>query len=135
MANILDIANIQRANNRYNVRAERIKREGSPYYTYVPGIIVATEWDVLCPSTQFPISKKYEPLDWLEIVNNDAVDISIAINGHDSFLVLAKTIRTIDGLPLWQVDITNNSAVTDSVAGKIVLSLQRQPLTIDKWAR
>ncbi|GAI27636.1 unnamed protein product, partial [marine sediment metagenome] len=83
----------------------------------------------------FPESKKYEPLDFIELVNNDVVDVSLAINGQNHFVCLAGTIRTIEGMPLHEIRITNNDAATATTTGKIILTLQRQPLTIDKWAR
>jgi len=135
MGNFFKFANVKQSENRYIIRQERIKREGSQYYTYPPGIIAATEMDVLIPSTYFPASKKYEPLDFLEIVNNDVVNLHITINGHDNFVCLAGTIRTIENMPLWEIRITNDDAAVDSTAGRIVLTLQRQPLTMDRWIR
>jgi len=133
--NFFQVANVKQRQRTYLVRQERIKREGSQYFTYPPGIIAATETDVLIPSVYFPASKKYEPLDFVEIVNNDVVNLSIAVNGQDSFVCLAGTIRTIENMPLWEIRITNNDGLTNTVAGKITLTLQRQPLTMDKWIR
>lgn len=135
MGNLFKFANIQRSQRTYLVRQERIKREGSQYYTYNVGVIAAAASAILVPRDYFPASKKYEPLDWVEIVNNDVVDILVCVNGEDTIIVLAGTIRYIEGQPLHQIRITNNDAATATTANKTRLSLQRQPLTIDKWAR
>jgi hypothetical protein len=135
MANLFDIINVQRRPNTYIVRQERIKREGSPYYPWTPGVIAPTATEVIHVPTQFPDSRKYQPLDWIEVCNNDAAnDLTLTINGNESWPVPAKTIRTIDNLALWHVQLTNNGGV-NTTAGSIVVTLQKQPLTIDKWAR
>ena len=135
MGNFFKFANVRQRDQTYLVRQARIKREGSPYYTYTVGVIAASDSAVLIPRIYFPESKKYEPLDFIEIVNNDVVDLSLAINGQDHFVCLAGTIRTIEAMPLHEIRIINNDAATATVAGKIILTLQRQPLTIDKWVR
>jgi len=135
MGNFFKFANVRQRDQTYLVRQARIKREGSPYYTYTVGVIAASDSVVLIPRTYFPESKKYEPLDFIEIVNNDVVDLSLAINGQDHFVCLAGTIRTIEAMPLHEIRIINNDAATATVAGKTILTLQRQPLTIDKWVR
>jgi len=135
MGNFFKVANVRQRDQTYLVRQARIKREGSPYYTYSVGVIAATASAVLIPRDYFPECKKYEPLDFIEIVNNDVVNLSLVINGQDPFVCLAGTIRTIESMPLHEIRITNSDAATATVAGKTILTLQRQPLTIDKWAR
>jgi len=135
MGNFFKFANVQRSQRTYRVRQERIKREGSPHYTYSVGVIAATASAILIPRDYFPESKKYEPLDFVELVNNDVVDLSLAINGQDHFVCLAGTIRTIEWMPLHEIRITNNDASVATTSGKTILTLQRQPLTIDKWVR
>ena len=89
--NIFDIANnITKPRNTYQVRQERIKREGSPYYTWTPGAIAAGVTSGIYLQTQFPDARKYEPLDWLEIVNNEAANnLSLVLNDADTFAVPA----------------------------------------------
>lgn len=132
MSNILELANFKRAYRSYNVRQERIKREGSPYYHWDVGALAAGVPAIITVSTAYPESKKYEPLDWLELVNNSAENITLTINGTDTFFCVAGTIRTLDGVPLHQISILSDNNVA---GGLIVGTLQRQPLTIDKWAR
>lgn len=117
-------------------RSERIKREGSRYYVYEAGVIAAGADEAIYVPTQFPDSRKYEPLDWLEIVNNEtSIDIIVTVNGGDAHIVPAKMIRKIDNVALWHINIHNNHAANDTTAGRIRLTLQKEPLTMDKWIR
>lgn len=135
MSNIFDIANISRIRNTYSVRQERIKREGSPYYTWTVPVTATTAFSAIHVPTQFPDSRKYEPLDWIELVNNEpANNLTLTINDGDAFTVPAGTIRTVDGRALWSVRITNNGGVNTTL-GLIIATLRRQPMTIDKWTR
>lgn len=127
-----NLPQFETARKSYLVRQERIKREGSPYYPWNVGVMVAATVLTTNPTTHWPESKKYEPLDWLELVNNSATNIMMVINGTENFYCVAGTIRTIDDLPLRQIQIT---AEANTLAGEVRLTLQRQPLTIDKWAR
>ena len=132
MANFFNVAKVSRAYRTYSVRQERIKREGSPYYHWAVGALAAGVAVVCSVNQQFPESKKYEPLDWLELVNNSASDVALIINGNEQFLCTAGTIRTVSGLPLHQMSVTAPAIVA---AGLVVGTMQREPLTIDQWAR
>jgi len=133
--NIGDLANFTRRKDLFTVRQERIKREGSPYYTWKVPVTAASATSVMNPESQFPEARKYFPLDWLEIANNDAVDLTLVINSAESIPVPAGTIRTIDNLAVRFMAVTNDDPAAPSTLGKIIVTLQRQPLTIDKWAR
>ncbi len=128
-------AAFKRFNDSYTVRQERIKREGSPYYTWTPGSIPASSSSYIWVTKQLPLSKKYSPLDWVEIANNDVVDLTITINGAELIPCPAGVIRTIDGKAIHSVNIANLNAATASTAGKIVVTLQRQPVTTNSLAR
>lgn len=133
--NVFDLANISRRRDISIIRQERIKREGSPYYTWQVPATAATTTSVIHVPTQFHDSRKYEPLDWIEIVNNEASnDLTVTINNGDSFVVPASTIRTISNIALWHIAVTNNGAAITTL-NKITVTLQKEPLTIDKWAR
>lgn len=120
---------------RWSARLERIRKEGSPYYTYQPGIIAAGADDYIYSDSQFPLSRKYSPLDWIEVANNGAVSLTVTLNGNQPFPCPAGTIRTIDEFPVRSVNIHNDDAAAASVAGLITLTLQRQPITQDKFVR
>ena len=132
--NIFDLANISRRKNTYIVRQERIKREGSPYYTWQVPVTATTATSVIYVPSQFSDSRKYEPLDWIEIANNDTMDLTLSINNGDSFPVPAGVIRTINNIALWHVAVTNDGG-GNTTLNKITVTMQKQPLTIDKWAR
>ena len=138
MANIFELATISRRKGIIISRAERIKREGSPWYLYLLPVTAAGVAVTINPSTEFPLSRKYEPLDYVEIVNNGvATPITIVINGPagDSHYIPAGVIRTIsgEGVALWQVQITNNG-VGATVLGLIRLNFKKEAMTIDRWA-
>jgi len=117
-------------------RMRRIRREGSPLYRWIPGIIAATASAAIYLNTQFPDSKKYAPLDWLEIINNDLVDLDLTINGMEIRTIPAGVIRKVDDdIGLQHIAITNRDAALASVAGKIILSFQRKAMTADGAAR
>ena len=118
-------------------RLERIKKEGSPAYNYdVAGSLAAGTYVEIDIASQFPQAKKYEPLTWLEIVNNDAIDIDVYINGScgDIFLVPASSNRTIKARAIWQIRVLNKDAATATTANKIRLTLLKPPKTVDDWA-
>lgn len=136
MTQLFDLlGDFRRPRDTYTVRQERIKREGSRYYVWeVPATAAAASAVIYVPS-QFPDSRKYEPLDWLEIVNNEAAnDLTVTINGRDSFKCPAGTIRTISNTALLHIQVTNDGAAITTLHD-IVLTMRREPLTIDQWAR
>ena len=118
-------------------RLQRVKREGSPTYRWTPAVIASGASEVIEVGNQFPDSRKYEPLDAIEVVNNESTNnITLTINGVDSWYIPASTIRTIhgDGVALWHLEITNDGAA-NTTQGLIVVTLQKEPLTQDKWIR
>ena len=117
-------------------RMKRVQKEGSPLYRWVPGIIAATASSAIYLDTQFPDSVKYAPLDWVEVINNDLVDIDLTINGTEIRTIPAGVIRKVDDdIGLHHIAITNRDAALASVAGKIILSFQRKAMTADGAAR
>ena len=115
-------------------RALRVRKEGSPYYRWSPGIIVAATDAYIWLNTQFPDSQKYAPLDWYEIVNNSGENLTITLNGNQQHAVPANSIRKDDLTAVSSFNIHNDSA-TDTVAGEVIVTFARQPLTADKAAR
>ena len=135
MGNILDLANFKRRRDIFTVRQERIKREGSPYYPWNVPVTAAGASSVIYVPDQFPDSRKYQPLDWIEIVNNEAaLNLYLTINNSEGFSVPAKTIRTIDNLALWHIAVRNDGGANTTL-GNIRVTMQKQALTIDQWAR
>lgn len=134
--NLNDIfQNVRGPKGLFTVREERVKREGSPFYTWTVPVTATTATAVCEVGNTFPESRKYQPLDFLELTNNDAFDLTLTINGGSAtFNVPAKTIKTISNQALWSVAITNLGGANTTL-GKIIAVLQKQPLTIDQWAR
>lgn len=135
--NLFELANLRPRRGITIDRVERIKREGSPRYIWTVPVTATTATSVIYVPTQFPTSRKYQPLDSMEIVNNEATnDLTLAINGNVYGVIPAGTIRTVhgEGVALWHIAITNDGAANTTL-GKIVVTLQREPMTIDKWAR
>jgi len=121
----------------YITRLERIRREGSQFFTWVAPVTAAGEISEIHLPQQFPESRKYQPLDWLEIVNNDAVDLTLILNGQggDYLNVPAATTRSVIGKSIWWVGVRNDDALNNSVLGAIVVTVRRQPMTADMAAR
>lgn len=118
-------------------RRARIRREGSPPFVWIPGVIAPAAAEVIGVRTQFPPSRKYEPLDSILVVNNEvANNITLTINGRDVHYIPAGTIDLIHGrgVALWHLTITNEGAA-NTTAGLIVATLQREAYTMDKWAQ
>lgn len=135
MPNFFDLAQFRKPKSVYQSREERIRREGSPYYTWAVPATAAAATSIIHVQDNFPESRKYEPLDWLEIVNNETVNsLTLIINSGDRFTVPAGTIRTIDGKALWTIAVKNDGAVITTL-NNIVVTIRRQPMTIDKWSR
>ena len=135
--NLFELANIAPRRGITIDRLERLKREGSPVYTWTPGAINAGESLTIEVGREFPAARKYAPLDSLEIASSESANaLTLTINGGDSRPVPAGTIRSIagSGVALWTITLTNNG-VAATTAGKIIVSLQKEPLTIDKWAQ
>ena len=120
---------------RFTARLQKIRKEGSPYYLYTPGIIAAGADEYFHVDTSFPLSRKYAPLDWIEITNNDSVALTITINGTQPFPCPAGTIRTIDEMPIRSVNVHNDDGATGTTAGLVRITLQRQTITSDRFVR
>ncbi|MBA7581108.1 hypothetical protein ES708_23008 [subsurface metagenome] len=116
-------------------RQNRVRKEGSEYFTWYTPDTAAAAIATIEVAHQFPRARKYAPLDFIEVTNNDAVDLTLIINADIFLPVPAGTIRTVDNYALWQVGIRNDDAANASTLNKIIVSLRRQPITIDDWAR
>ena len=117
-------------------RLDRIKREGSPNYNYALPATAAAAVVTLHIPTQFPLSRKYEPLDYLEITNMEAANnILVTINNGDAYICPAGTIRLIHGkgIALWQVAFTNTGGLITTL-GLVLAVFKKEAMTIDKWA-
>lgn len=115
-------------------RIGRARREASPDYLWTVPVIAATVRTSIEIKSQFPDAGKYMPMDWVEIVNNDVVNVTLRINGLYNIYCPKGTIRQKDDTALWQLDVTNNDAAVASTLGSIVVRVRRQAVTADKKA-
>jgi len=132
---LFDIARISPPRNIRLIRQERIKREGSPPYTWPVPVTAAGARAALYPDTYFPASKKYSPLDYIQLSNNDSVDVMLIINTTEQTFCPAGSVTTVDNIGLRHIMIQNLDGAVASTLYKIYAVLQKQAQTIDKWAR
>jgi len=122
-------------------RLKSVMRDGSPKYHYDLAVIAAGVFVDFDIAETYPRARKYEPLDTMVIINNDAVDIGININGMGSdlyFVIPAGVIRTIareEVSAIWQVRITNLDAVSAVTVNMIDIEFSRSPEDADSIAR
>lgn len=121
---------------RLYLRDEKIKQVGSPFYPISLPAIAASGMKqyTIENSSELKGADRFSPLDWMEIVNNDSVDIQVAF-GLGSFIVIGGTIRTISNNWFDKFTITNLSASTAVTADKIKITCRREPITLDRLAR
>ena len=133
---LFDRAIFQRRKGVYISRLERIKREGSPNYPYQLPVTAAAAVVHIHIPTLFPASRKYEPLDYMEIVNNEVANpLNVVVNGADGFYSPAGTIRTVHGrgIALWTLDIANLGGGATTL-GLVRFTFKKEAMTIDRWA-
>lgn len=119
-------------------RLERINQFGSRNFVYALGVLAAATRINFDIKTTYPEARKYEPLDTMEIVNNDVVDIQINLNAmtdEDRYIIPAGSTRIIRDTPIWNVYITNLNAGIATVANMVILTLYRSPLNADTILR
>lgn len=118
------------------VRQQRVLQNGSEYFTIKLGAITAGDFVVydIDNSSELSAARKYKPLDFVQVTNNDAVDVEISLDFQDTFLVPKGVIKTISEKSWYALKIKNIGSAS-STADKIVLTLQRMPITTDQYIR
>ena len=118
------------------VRQQRILQNGSEYFTIKPVSITAGDFAFydIDSSPELSVARKYKPLDFVEITNNDIIDIEVCLNSQDTFLVPKGVIKTISERPIYTIKVKNIGS-SNSTQDKIVLTLQRMPITNDQYIR
>jgi hypothetical protein len=120
----------------WTVRQERIKKDGSEFFTWKPAAITAGAIASIELFNHFPLCRKYMPLDFVQVVNNETtVPLALIINGAEEIPVMPGAIITVTDKRLYQIGLRNDHAVTATTLNKVIVTLQRQPITIDAWAR
>ncbi|WP_158513466.1 hypothetical protein [Dehalogenimonas formicexedens] len=122
-------------------REYRAKTRGSPDFTYTPGAIDPAAIVEININKQFPGARKYEPLDSIEIINNEAANpVTVSINDRPAyadrtFPIPARTSRIVDdGVYIGTVHVRNDGAVA-TTAGNIVIRLKKKPYDANDAAR
>lgn len=122
-----------------NIVDERILKSGSPPFTVFVGALAAgavQDYDLQTENDSgLTGTGDYLPLDYVEVTNDDVVPIYLIINQVDKFYIPAATIKKVSERNIWRLAIQNVHASTTSTANKIVLVLQRKPLTVDTYMR
>jgi hypothetical protein len=129
------LAQISNWKNTFVSRQDRIKREGSEYFIWLVPATAAAAISQINVGQDYPRAKKWEPLDFIEVCNNDVVNISLIINNDIVLPVPNGTIRTVKNQAMWQIGIRNDDAAVASTLNSIVVNLRRLPITVDDWAR
>lgn len=119
-----------------NLREERILRSGSEPFPISIGALTAGASVTYDPETNTTLqaARKYLPLDFCEITNDDTMAVYLILNEVDKFYCPAGTIKAIKDKHIWRVAVQNLGAST-LTADKVRLVLQRLPLTIDTYVR
>jgi len=117
------------------IRQERIKKEGSEYFTWLLPATGPAAISQIEIATTLPRARKYLPLDFIEVCNNDVVNMTLIINGDETLPVPAGVIRTIRNKPYYEIAIRNDDAAVTSTLNDVIVSLRREPITVDDWAR
>lgn len=132
---ILDLIAPNTKRDIFTRRQELVKQEGSPLYNYSMPATAAGASVAFDLEHQFSLARKYFPLDCVEIVNMESANnLTIIVNGTDSYVVPASSIRTIKNQAFWHIRITNDGAVITTL-GNVILTFQRQALDADQKAR
>ena len=73
------------------VRQERVLKSGSEYFTIALPAITAGNFKIydIDTATELEAAKKYKPLDFIEITNNDTVDIEVSL---DFLVAVGRTV-------------------------------------------
>lgn len=118
------------------VRQQRVLQHGSEYFTIKLPAIAAGDFNVydIDNSPELETARKYKPLDFVQITNNDTIDIELKLDSQDTFLIPKGVIKTISERSFYSLKIKNIGSAT-TTADKIVLTLQRMPITTDQYIR
>ncbi len=120
-------------------RKGRIAVEGSPPFQFLsPAIAASTTWLINFRSNTTHGARmwKYAPFNFVEIINNQAEDVTLSINGLGGIEILVRgnTAKKYTERPIEAVAITNRSAVNAIGAATIEVLIERLPATADSEA-
>jgi len=117
------------------IREKRILKYGSPYFNKDLPTIAASAVVAYMVKDINSNAAKYLPLDSIEVTNLSLVDISVCLDDGDSFVVPHGTIKTIEDKPFRRIRVTNRDTVSATGDKKILLQMQKLPITADTFIR
>ena len=118
-------------------RRRRVERHGSPTKRWnmpatAPGARQVYEIDT---ATELATSRRFAPLDCVEIVNSDAVDLLLTIDQIATYFIPAGSTRTVERRSWRSIWIENLDGATTSTLGAISIMVWRAPVDADEMAR
>lgn len=118
-------------------RQKRADKFGSPYCDIeLPQVSAgATKEYEIENSSDLADWLKYAPLDFLEVVNNDAVDLQLTIDQQAKFYIPSGSTRTLSHRSWRRFEIKNLDSTTATTVGKVRISCQKMALTQDEALR
>ena len=107
-------------------RTQELINQGSQNFAYTAPIIAAgtTLWIEIAAS--FPQARTFLPLDFAEVINNSAQQITVFLNSVNESRVIPSYMIKPFRQPLRQIGIRNDGAV-DTVAADILINFKRLP--------
>lgn len=136
LSDILKIGDRFRVKNTQEQRMSRVRKNGTGFYTLVITTLAAGTYQFAEMEITFPALKKYGQPNWIEVANNDVVDVTLYINGMSDYIqVLAGTIRNLRRPAIFQIAIQNNDAASAITANKVVVKVRYAPVDADELAR
>ena len=91
----------------------------SPQFSHNFASIAASASFILAIEDVYPRVRKYPVMNWLEVVNNDVVNINVNVNGVKDYYIPAKNVRTIYIPNVRHIRIDNLDASTASTINRI----------------
>lgn len=118
-------------------RRKRADKYGSPYcHLQLPAIAAGvTKIYEIDTDSELAGWLKYAPLDFLEITNNDDVDLQLTFDQQQKFYIPSGSIKAFDRKYWRRFEVKNLDAATTSTLGKVVIIVQKMALTQDEMLR
>lgn len=117
------------------VRERRIQKAGSPYFNLELPTIPPQGIKAYMVTDVSEAARKYLPLDYIEVTNLAIVDVMLCLDDGDSFIIPHGTIKSIEDKPFRRFRITNRDITNETGNAKVLIQMQRLPITIDTWIR
>lgn len=115
------------------------RRGGGPWEFASPELSPGETWRINLRNRRFNGTngwfRKWLPLDFAQINNNNQVTLSLILNNEHSDTVLPTTTEAYDSYEYHTLAVTNESSGTTLAAGAVTLVLAKQAYGADQRAR